>query len=234
MSDKLSSDRNNMKERKIKSLNSIILRSYLFMKVLICDYNYSFVLDRERRKAEKHYPYYGIDVVANEKGEVLFDVDAVNLSSKEKTQYCKQAVIDLMLKELKSKGFYFEERVKRVSTKKYGIYPTITNASITRFRCKREGRIIEFEMKKLEDRMGINCLNEYNKMFKGKLDKIVLCKRGKDVKNLLIRLSKAENNKVMLVEEYWPKSILSYYYDCEIVPLSTTRNSYASKTNQSQ
>ena len=47
---------NDFNECKVKSFNFILLRIYVFMKILSCDYHYSFVVEKKKEKPMFLFP----------------------------------------------------------------------------------------------------------------------------------------------------------------------------------
>ena len=179
---------NHSNDKKTRSLNSIILRGYVMMRILNANYGYSFILEKERRKAEKHVLYFGIDKIFNREGEPIFDIDEIDLKAYEKTRYSQLKSLQIMKDELTKNGYEFVEEPTRQSAKKYGQYDSITANKIKNLSFKYDGNTYSYSMGELEDSIGVEALYTYTNLFRAGVDYILICNQ-RDKMNLFCKYS---------------------------------------------
>ena len=160
---------------KLQCNNSIILRGYVLMRLLNNDFGYSFVLKKEQRKSTKGLSYYPIERIYDEKNNMLFNSDTIELKGYEKTKYCRALTLSLMQQELTKKGFMFEGFGTNTVRKAKGQYEGITIRKIKTFIVTyKNGTIKRFDMKEMESTMGVDYLNKIKHTFVPKVDKVIV------------------------------------------------------------
>ena len=202
---------NKMSLRKIKSIDSIILRTYSFISILSCDYHYSFVIHKEKRKASKHLTYCPISKIYDPEGQLLFDINSIELKQANKTKYGQLLAYDTMKKELESKNYIFQEIKKRESKTKYGNYDPITLTDITSIKIYINSTPYEMNMDCVENTLGKDFLDQILQTFNGTKE-VVVSNNEKvitQIVNMLCRSRKMD--KVYVLNSNCQNFILSHY-----------------------
>ena len=112
-------------EQKQKQKQSIVLRTFVFMRMLVCNANYTFVMTKAKRQAQKTLCSYPIEKIYNSNGELIFNSDSFVIESKNtKTKYCQKFVCELLITELEKCGYSFQKlQTKKAKKMTNGLEP---------------------------------------------------------------------------------------------------------------
>ena len=95
-------------EQKQKQRRSLILRTFVFMRLLVCNHHYSFVINRNKRPSHKTLEFHPIEKVYDPQGNILFDAHVIKIDNgNKKTKYCQRYVVEMMIEELEKFGYIF-------------------------------------------------------------------------------------------------------------------------------
>ena len=120
--------------QKQKQNESIIFRAHVLMRILMNNFNYTFVIGKRFRKSRVGHDYYPILQMYDERGNILFDFDSMNKQSlQRKVQYCQVYIIELMIQILESKGYNFKKVQTKQAVKMKGEYKPITLSKVLSF-----------------------------------------------------------------------------------------------------
>ena len=197
-------------ERKVKSLNSIILRQYVYIKILSNDYNYSFVLNKERRKASKHLHYFPIDQIIGPHGEVLFDINKVELVGCEKTRYGQVKTMSVMENELGKYGYEFETTVKKEGKKAYGIYGKLQTNTVWRMSRNVDDLITVYDMRNVEEVIGGDLHDLLSRVFIKEVKKVIVHKDCETIKNIAQFVKDYDKEEIRILCVNLPCDVLSF------------------------
>ena len=94
-------------KQKQKQNVSIILRSIVFMRILINNFGYTFVVNRNIRKARVGLDYYPIEKIYDYEGKLIFDLNTIEKEdTQRRIQFCQFLCIDLMISHLEKYGYF--------------------------------------------------------------------------------------------------------------------------------
>ena len=223
--------------KKMGSLKSLSLRSYVMMRVLNNNFNYTFVLDRNIRRPQKGLAYFPINRIYNGEMTLLFDAAQIHLVGKEKKRYCQTKTLQLMKQELELHNYNFSI----ISTKKaekdhLSEYQNLTNEKIRSFEWKDvNGDSYKFEMEMLENGIGQEEYNNVLNSFKATTMNVIICNNGNEGE--IIRDMCLEEDKVEILKEkcYEPIEMrINEYNDQNTIATMLTMNTGVNTWNVTQ
>ena len=166
----LTKEKQNLQKRKQKE--SIILRTFVFMRMLVNNFKFTFVIQKNKRNSYKGLQYFPIEKVYNEKGEMIYDIDSINISvSEKKIRYCQIYVIELMRKELERFGYQFKKKQTKKAKKERNGHQPITLTKVKMM--LRTSDMTKYSMDEMEQRIGFDGYNTLKELFVGSVDKFI-------------------------------------------------------------
>ena len=163
-------------KQKQKQNVSIILRSIVFMRILINNFGYTFVVNRNIRKARVGLDYYPIEKIYDYEGKLIFDLNTIEKEdTQRRIQFCQFLCIDLMISHLEKYGYEFKKKQTKKATELRGKYVPITLTKIYNFSwLSQHHEQFTFNMIEMENTLGIEIYNWIKTIFDDKrVEKIV-------------------------------------------------------------
>ena len=143
---------------------SIIMRTNVLMILLNYHHNYTFIISNCKRRATKTMNYYPIDKIYNENGVKIYDTNTI-LVKENKTIYCRNYVIELMINEMEKRGMSFTKYQTKKAEKERGNEQIITLTKITNFYIEEGPNAHNYKMTELEELIGKTMNNYLMKIF---------------------------------------------------------------------
>ena len=165
--------------QKQKQNTSIILRTIVYMRILVNNFGYTAIFRKQLRKARVGLTYYPIEKLYNSNGDLLFDMDQYDkMSLDRKFQYCQIYVIDLMIKELEKQHYIFKKKQTKKAFHPRGNYEPISLTKVFSFHwIGPKNHKYEFEMTELEETLGMSYYEYLNGYFSNvSVERVILGK----------------------------------------------------------
>ena len=210
-------------EIKKKQQKSIIVRSYVLMRILSNNYGYSFLINNKSRKAKCGFHNYQISQIYNSNGILLFDIESKEIKIKvKKLIYCQIYLIEIMIKELESLGYQFKKYQTKKSRKEKGNMNPITLTKVFEFSWYDFTSLKYcFNMNILEETLGMETYKWINEIFENCHYRKIGIGNYSFFMNLFSSLHNNNSNKqISLNEIYVENNIYSFpieFYYCQPV-----------------
>ena len=159
------------------------------MRMLVCNANYTVIISRSKRTAQKTLSSFPVEKIYNSEGILIFDADTITTENKNnKTKYCQKFVCELFIEELEKLGYSFEKLQTKKATKLVdGLKPVTLTKIVSveipqivqeRTENKQQLPMIngrKLNMNKMEETIGKDCYETLKTMFDNdaKINKIV-------------------------------------------------------------
>ena len=192
------------REQKHSQRNSLILRQYAMMRLLVVNYNYTFLIQRFHRTATQALNYCPIEKIYNEKEVCIYDSSRNNTikNRQDRLHYSQKEALQIMTMELEEKGYVFDKRQTKKATITHNGNDPLTSTKIYSMITPKEH---EFEMRRIENTIGMDGYNVFTELVIGnrEAEKFMYSQRNEIERKFIqmIERGEIENEKGIFIGE---------------------------------